>query len=257
MDKNKLVELVNKDLDNIIDVTEKEILQKEMSTNPEAKKYYDEMKTCFTLLARKKTEEYDIDLSDQVISKLRNKKFESRKKIKFQSFLFYFNSPKVRYVGSFALGAIACFIVLSLVYKNTSGDISSTGSGLSGTMGSIETYGDFKEADYVSIDIPEVKATFNSQFLADRVIAKLKIASTEEVKINLGFNQDKLKLYALKPLIQNNDSRIVSAKNLVQIVNKGDNSFLILFNSNQLQEKISIKIFADSKEIYQNLINTH
>jgi hypothetical protein len=245
--------LINKDVDGEITADEKSILEKELNNNADLKEYAAELKNVVRKLNDESRTSYEIDISEEVMNSInQTERLKAvQEKTKLAAIFALFSMSRVRYASVFGLGVIVCFIFLSLFNNNNLNP-----GNISGSMIDADTYPNFENAGNIVIDIPELDGKVNTQVYDDKVLVKVDLASKNEIKLNFNFDETRLQVYAVKPIKQNNQSSFVSANNLVQINNKGGNSYLLMFRNNLSGEKISLKIFSDQNEIYNNLILT-
>ncbi len=250
--------LINKDIDGEITSDEKLILEEELRNNVDLKEYSTELKSVVDKLNAESKLNHDIDVSEEVMNSIyqteRLKTTVKEKKNTLASIYTLFSLSRVRYASVFGLGVIVCFIFLSL-FNNANKNALEPGN-ISGSMIDADTYSNFRNSDNIVIDIPEISGKVSTQSNDDKVLLKVDVSSNQDIKLNFDFDETRIQVYAVKPIKQNNQSSIVSANNLVQINNKGGNSYLLMFRNNTYGEKISLKIFSDNKEVYNNLILT-
>jgi len=245
--------LINKDIDGEITSDEKSLLEEEFKNNADLKEYYVELKNVVGKLNAESKLSYDIDISDEVMNSIQQtERLKTvQEKTKLASIFALFSLSRVRYASVFGLGVLVCFIFLSLFNNETLKP-----GNISGSMIDADTYTNFNSADNIIIDIPEITGKVNTQFSDDKVLVKVDVSSSQPIKLSFNFDETHIQMYAVKPIKQNNESNIISAYNLVQINNMGGNSYLLMFRNNTSGEKISLKIFSDNKEVYNNLILT-
>ncbi len=245
--------LINKDIDGEITAEEKSVLEQELNKNNDLKEYAAELKNVVRKLDDESRTSYEIDISEEVINSInQTERLKAvQEKTKLASIFALFSMSRVRYASVFGLGVVVCFIFLSLFNND-----SLKPGNISGSMIDTDTYGNFNNAGNIVIDMPEISGKVNTQFSDDKVLLKVDVSSNQDIKLSFNFDETRLQVYAVRPLKQNVESSVISANNLVQINNKGGNSYLLMFRNNLSGEKISLKIFSGSKEIYNNLILT-
>lgn len=122
----KYIELMNKEMDNVISEDEKTALHKYLSNNNDAKKYYNELLLTNDYLEALPDPEPSENLKKYIVNSIDFSRYSASDYIKsFWSFLY---RPKFKYAYIFTAGILAGIIIISIFsnsfnYKDTSGTI--------------------------------------------------------------------------------------------------------------------------------------
>jgi len=160
MDKKKLLELINKEIDHEISKKENMELQNFISENEKSKREYLELTNNIKLLNNVEQVPPPADLKQRIINKINFSKYPVMKKSGIKKNVFYL--PKFKLAYSFAAGIIVGIMLLNLFTPNYSTFNQIDSNDLSATIGtqlndSIIDISDYKiESDLVSGKI-EVK----------------------------------------------------------------------------------------------------
>lgn len=173
-------------------------------------------------------------------------------KLTLKTILSYFYSSSGRTVATFGLGVVAGILVITLFFSNSFQD---TGS-VSGTMGGLDNYENFEVADYVQINTTSANGHIAVQYRDEMVITQVNLNSADNVKMTLSFNPDNLKVYSVKPVHVNDESSFNSGRNFINLNNKGESRYMILFRNNLNKDQIQVKITSESGEVNNYSVRT-
>jgi hypothetical protein len=256
MKKDELIELINARIDGEISREQNEALEKELKENQAARQYFDEISGVVDMLKKDSEKKEDIDFSGQIMNSIDKEKYSGSKSESSFWRIFNFSfSDNFRYAAVFSIGALVGLICYATLFKSGTQNFNPKDSEISGTMVDVSRPPNFNKGESVVIDNNGVKANINSYYQNDMIMAEVKVKSDENVSLNFSFNDQNLKVYALKSFNTKAESDIISSKGIVQIQSKGDNTFLMLFkNRNTEKEKIEIKVYSGISMIFNSRI---
>lgn len=255
MKKNELIELINAYIDGVITPGQKAVLDEEIQKDPSAKQYFDEMVSLNDVLLKDSENQKDVDFSREIMNNINKDKYT--KPVKESSFWETFNfafSNNLRYASVFSLGilvGVICYVTM-FTAKNS---VIISDNEISGTMVDISRPPNFSKGEAVTIDNNGVKANIASFFQNDMIMTEIKVKSDENISMNFSFNDQNLKVYALKSFNTKAESNIISGKGIIQISSKGENTFLMLFkNKANTKENIDINVYSGISKIFNSKI---
>lgn len=230
-----LYDLVNKDIAGEISPEEKKILEDELVDNKMAQ------------VLNEKLHELTKGLDEN--TKKRNLRGWK------EFFAAGFSAEKGRPILFFLVGAVLTAFVAGIFnaqFTNLSRNEAA------GTMTNFETYGNFKKGNEISTENSAFRANITSQYSADMIMVQVEVSSPEEIKMEFNIRGSNLSLYGNKILTRNNVGQIISTLDYVQIINKGDNKYLLLFkNEKRNNERINIQVFSGSQLVFDNSLTTN
>ena len=253
MKKNDIIDLINAYVDGVISQEQKTRLDEELKNNPSAKQYYDEIVSLNEILLNDSKSQKEIDFSSEIMKNIDRKKYLQKPKESsfWETFNFSF-SNNLRYAAVFSVGVLVGLICYVTLFQAGS---SVKDNEISGTMVDVSRPPNFSKGETVTIDNLGVKANINSYYQNDMIMTEIKVKSDDNISMNFSFNDQNLKVYALKSLNTRAESNIISGKGIVQISSKGDNTFLMLFkNSGASKEKIEINVYSGISKIFNSRI---
>jgi len=254
MKKNELNELINASLDGVITPEQKAILDDELRNNPSAKQEFDEMAAMNELLLKDSRNQKDVDFSREIMNSINKDKYAAP--VKESSFWNTFNfafSNNLRYASVFSLGLLVGVICYITFFKVSVPGVNE--NEISGTMVDISRPPNFSKGESVIIDNNGVKANIASYYQNDMIMTEIKVKSDDNISMNFSFNDQNLKVYALKSFNTKAESNIVSGNGIIQISSRGENTFLMLFkNKANSKEKIDINVYSGISKIFNSKI---
>jgi len=112
-----------------------------------------------------------------------------------------------------------------------------------------------KPADVIYFDNPGLKSVIDVKYSSQVVEARVEISSLNPVKVAIEFPPNDLRVLNVQNLSITDQSSILSSASFIQIVNVGDNNYIIQwYNKNNLQHEISFKFYQNEMVVYSNVI---
>ncbi len=109
----------------------------------------------------------------------------------------------------------------------------------------------------ININLPELNGSIVPSSSNGVFFVSLNLNSNDEVKINFSFDDNELSIYGLKPISTMKNSGIMGGKNVIQIINNGNNKFMFLLKDKYENEnKIDMQVISGNNIIYSTSINT-
>ncbi|HRI47205.1 MAG: hypothetical protein KF721_06900 [Ignavibacteriaceae bacterium] len=228
-------DLINKELDGIISENEKSELE-------------DILKKDSTLM-----KEYEEIISNSKAEK-KNKSVIETKNF-FQRFWDdLLNSPGLRYSSLIPLGIIIG-VFAHIGYQNYFNSSAINSRDIFGTMADLSTLSGFESGSETIIEQENIHGTITTQLSEEMVIAEVELNITENLKVDITFNQNALTIFGLKPLIQNENSNMNWGGGLIRLEVSGENKYLLFFKKKDNPPKeLRIRIYDDVKTVYENVI---
>ncbi|MCX6234333.1 MAG: hypothetical protein NT175_06350 [Bacteroidetes bacterium] len=123
-------------------------------------------------------------------------------------------------------------------------------SDMAGSMTNIST------AFNLPIYIAGINATITAGYVSqDFLRIEINVQSNDLAQIRLSFNKDQFSLWTLKAVDQNPECRILADYSSVEVINRGENVYLVLLKKlSSLEETIRIEVFSNDMRQYENNI---
>lgn len=228
-------DLINKELDGIISENEKSELEDILKRDSTLMKEYEE------IINNSKTEK-------------KNKSVVETKNF-FQRFWDdLLNSPGLRYSSLIPLGIIIG-VFAHISYQNFFDSSTINSKDIFGTMADFSTISGFESGSETIIEQENIQGTITTQLSEEMVIAEVDLNISENLKVDITFNQNALTIFGLKPLIQNENSNMNWGGGLIRLEVSGENKYLLFFKKKDNPPKeLRIRIYDDVKTVYENVI---
>jgi len=149
----------------------------------------------------------------------------------------------IRYILFFLSGV--CFgALLVLLARESQVEDKPDAEKIRGTVYGSSSYDRMKPADAILIEDGTLTAAINARYSTQVVEARVDLNSTDEIKLLIEFSYNDFRVLNVQNMSGGNQSTILSAGNYVQILNTGDNKFIIQWaNLNQLPHEIVFRFF--------------
>jgi len=186
---NRIIELINCDLDGTISRNEKEKLVSALKISSEAKELYFKMTSLTEGLKAVKAVEPPQELIENIMRMLPDVRIKTVKKPGIiESVTSYFEEvPKFQLAGSFSLGFAAALVLMMLIISPERGNLVSPDA----TMGSIamnETDGEFIEITSKQVQINDNSISISSSRSGSKIklVMSLQEVPSAEIRIKAG-----------------------------------------------------------------------
>jgi hypothetical protein len=129
---------------------------------------------------------------------------------------------------------------------------------MKGTLYDSRSYDQMKTADNLQFENSLVKTIFAVRYSAKIVEIRVDLSSLYSVKATVEFDFNNFEVLNVRNVSVNDQSSAVSAANYIQMINTGDNKFIIqLYNKNSLSHNIRFAIFQNDIPVYQNSVTVN
>ncbi len=223
-----------------------------IKNNDDAGKYYEDLNSIESVLKEGAEIKVNINLKEQIMNEIHRNNEQKVHSVKTDK-LFDRMFPSVRWsiAYAFILGIIIGALVVALVPKKDNlKDIDE--SQLSGSMLNSITGNAFN----LPVEIPGIHMNIIADRLKENYL-KIIVDLQNEIPgmVNLSFNKSGFYLQSIQILEENDECRITSSRNSVQMFNTGENKFIILMKKlSYLPEDINIQVFVDEIMKYENIV---
>ena len=186
---NRIIELINCDLDGTISRNEKDELVSALDKNSEAKELYFKMTSLTEVLKAVEAVEPPVELKENIMRMLPDVRVRTVKKPGIiESITTHFEGvPKFQLAGSFSFGFAAALVLMMLIISPQRGNLVSPDA----TMGSIvlnETDGEFVEIASEQIQINDNSISISSSRSGSKIklYMSLQKVLSDEIRIKAG-----------------------------------------------------------------------
>ena len=251
---NRMVELINCDLDGSISRIEKDELVSALKVNSEAKELYVKMTSLTEGLKAVKAVEPPLELKENIMRMLPDVRTEAVKKPGIiVSITGYFEKvPKFQLAGSFSFGFAAALVLMMIVISPERGNLVSPNA----TMGAIA----LSETDGVFVEIAIKQVQINDNFISissSRSGSKIKLVmSLQEVpsaEIRIKAGSESLGFISFERL-SGSAAALESVDNYVEIKTISSGEWEIMFEEQSTNNKeITVYIENGSSSISETI----
>lgn len=242
--------LIQRYIDNELNVSDKQKVEDLINNNPGAKKYFEDLQSVNNALLEVNEDDKEVDLKDKIMAQINNintQKVYTMNQHSVSKRLL----PNVRWriAYAFIIGLIVGAVVVAVVPRHDKiNDVpeSQLRGSISGNIGS--------EMVSVPVDLPGINLTIKADKLKeDYYKIVLDVFTEEQGMVNLYFNKSAFYLQSIQMLRENTDCRITTNRASAQMYNRGDNVYVLLIKKlNYLEEEISLQVYLDEMLKYEN-----
>jgi hypothetical protein len=224
MIKEKLIELINKDIDGEITPGEKIKLNEYLNSNSEARNLYEELKNTEDLLDCLPDSDPSYNLKKQILNSIDMNRYlksdkNSRVKDFIQKIIF---QTKYKIAFSFTFGLLAGLLIYSFLFSSNptikNGDVLGT-IGLSNT----ET---FKS---IPINISNIMGKLNIQRFDNNMGFDFNLDSPENYDLSLNYNPNKVNFDNIS-FYNKNNIKLDLDNNIIRLSNTGKHDYHLAFS---------------------------
>lgn len=241
---NKYIELMNKEIDNLITVDEKIQLHKYLDSNEAAKEYFDGLLLTNNYLNELPDENPSENIKKRIINSIDFNKYSPKLKSKF-SWNYIFN-PKLKFVYTFAIGLLAGIIIYGVISNYTS---KFNTEDISGTIG-LENK-DVSVLEQIPVNISNISGKIEITNRENKFWLSVNLNSSKNYIFEITYS-DNIKFENLNPELGSTFNCSID-KNLIKISNSGLQQYSILFSHNNLSSaELNLSITQSGKIIYNH-----
>ena len=252
MSKNRYIELINKEVDGLISVPEKQELDRYLDNDPSARTAYDETLRASEMLKQIPDINPSPNLKKYILNSIDPLKYESSDttvpKKSLINRLFDNLNPKVAY--AFTAGVIIGLIIYSVFLTNIVQNHTPDNSKFFGTIG-VPNNVKVQKLEQVPVDIEGVTGIIGFYKYENELWLEIKISNADQVKMTFEFDQSALLFNNYKPLNQSKVN-IENTSGTLFIGDSKDYHYVVMFQQISTDKtNISFRILKESKILYQ------
>ena len=237
------IELMHKEIDNIVSPEEHKKLFHYLETNVEAKNFYMDLVKTSNLLKEIPQVEPPNNLKKEILNSVNWNRYKREKK-DFSLNSFFANwllKPQLKFAYSFALGIIVGVIVYSLFFTSIKIDNQVNTDDLYGTIGLKEPT-QLKELQQIPIDLDDLHGKIYLKQFKNFIVFDINLHSKLPSELSLEYESPS---YQFQGFHQSGDNNISLEKgnNFVKVSNLQNANYQIFFNNDtQKPNPIDLKI---------------
>lgn len=175
----KYIELMNRDIDNIISASDRDFLNRYLESNAEANSIYQELIETENLLDRIPEREPSESLKQRILNSIDFNKYAARKK---KGVFEYFTNT---FTASFALGFAASIILLSIVLITSNFNFSSISNTL-GTMGVNES----EQMQSVNVSLKDITGKVNFSRNDNQFVVSINLDLIKDCSVSIEYYEN-------------------------------------------------------------------
>jgi len=248
---NRIKQRLQQYLDGELSPDKKKQVQELMEHDSGVKDYYEKLIATDRMLQEDAAAVATVDMEKEIIGHLnRSQGLSQVGTDRERWFGFIPASPQWTLLPALVLGILIGFFIFSPVLKKKHLKDLSTME-LAGTM-----TGHATGAFALPINLAGVNATINADYIgSDFLRINLHIQSEQESQIRMSFNKDQFNVWNMKAVNPTDESRILADYQSVAIINRGDNTYLVLLKKlNDAEEPLKVEVFYDDMLQYQTVV---
>jgi hypothetical protein len=242
---NKYIELMNKEIDNVITSDEKIKLHEYLSSNAAAKEYFNELLLTNQYLDELPDRNPSENLKKQILNSINFDKYSPKIKSKF-SWRYIF-SPKLKLAYTFAVGLIAGLIIYGVINNYTNNSLNVDDA--YGTIG-LENK-NTTVLENLSLNYDELAGKIEVTNQGDNFWLNVDLNSAQKFNLLVTY-PDNIKFESIQP----EPSSIFNCaidKNIIKTSDSGKQYYRLLFSQNRLSSAVlNVKITQLGKIIYDH-----
>lgn len=236
MKNQLLIELTNKFIDKEL-TSDNQLVLNDLLKDPDNKKYFESMVNAIDKLKRCKTPEQYIDIKNQLMSKISQRRKENIMEKILEGLSSVFIGSKYGYAVSFGLGGLVVGLLLFIQPANYHVD----DTFLKGVMASP----DYDKTYY--LEEQGFTGAVNIKYSQDMVLIDVNLKTNENIDCELNYDKTRFALFGVKPLSNNEGSKFASHGNSVRLSNLDSNQYLVFLRYLQKNDsKVHVSFYSGS-----------
>lgn len=237
------IELMHKELDDIISPEEHEKLFHYLETNNEAKNLYQDLVKTSNLLKEIPEVEPPKNLKADILNSINWNRYKHKKRNFSLHSIFadWMLKPQLKFAYSFAIGIIAGVIIYSLFSTSIKMGNQVNTDDLYGTIG-LKDPADLKELQHIPLDLDELQGDIYLKQFKNFIVFDINLHSKLASELFLGYESPS---YQFQGFHQSSDNNIFleEGNNFVRVSNLENANYQIFFNRDtQKPTPIDLKI---------------
>jgi len=247
----KYVELIHKDIDKTISVSEKDLLDKYLRLHPEAFAVHQELSETEELLDKLPDNDPSVSLKQRILNSIDfNRYAHKEKKSIASSIATAFSRPRRKVTTSFAFGMVLGMIIISIIFYASYYNNSSELNNVFGTIGLSES----EVFESVAVNSMDIAGKIDISKVANHYEIYVNLKSSKLYTLQMEFDQAKLKIDNLS-LAELNNIQIEKGSGFIKFIESDNSPYSLLFSAKELHpNKIALKIFRDNGKLFEREI---
>ena len=217
----KYIELINKEIDNLITKDEKIELHHYLSANESANEYYNELLQTNEYLNHIPDREPSENLKKQILNSIDFNKYPA--KTATNSFLKFFSIPKMKIAYTFAAGLMVGIIAFSLI-SNSSNYVNPNDE--FGTIGIENT--EAKLIKVIPVNLSNISGNIELKNLKNDFLFNVDLNSSQKIDITITYPSN-MELQDFKPGLVNN-IELSKGENFIKATNSVFHQYKVLLS---------------------------
>jgi hypothetical protein len=249
----KILELINKDIDKTISLSEKDLLQKYINNDPEVNSTYHEMLETEKLLDKLPENDPSVSLKQRILNSINYDLYAKKHKVSFVDHVVdLFSVSNRKFATSFAFGLITGFIVLAAIFYSYYSDKPFKEDNVVGTMGISES----KIVESIPINLAE--SDISGQMIvsksSDKYFLDINIESKNDFSLQINVDPKSITIDNFS-LNKPNDFNIEKELGSIKINGSQNSNYSLAFSlKDSVAKNINIKILSHDNKLYQKEI---
>jgi hypothetical protein len=235
-------------IDGELSPDRKSYVEELLKRDPEAKSYYEVLLKVDEMLKEDAASRESIDMEHVILSQIQQTKQTGIPyPVKKHWTEIIWPSPQWGIGYALVLGILLGVFILSPFLKIRNWK-SAPDSELAGSMASLST------AFNLPINLPGITASITAGYASENFLRiEVNVQSDDLTQIRMTYDRDQFSLWTLKAIDQNPECGILADYGSVEVINKGENSYLVLLRKlSGLEENIRIEVFSNNVRQYDN-----
>ena len=265
MAKLNYLELIHQEIDGANSPKESAELGRYLAENPERQNLYNDFLAMSKALQEFEELEPSPNLKKRILNAIQTDKYAIKSPssaVQTPGFLQSLASAisakaNLKYAYAFSLGVLGGMLVYSLLIEGIQKNVSFDNSDLYGTLRQRMASHSFETADFLEINLNEVRGTVKSKVSSSLVVAELHFATPKEIDLVLDFDENDLGFNSFMKLKSNASHPMSVHENSLKLVHLGDNQYVVAFtNKTEAATPMRIKIFSEGVLLHEQTILT-
>jgi len=248
MINKKIERLIIRYIDGDVTPSEKLFIEKALNEDGEVSKYYEKMKKLDEILTENATQTESVDLKNEILDEIHRSEAKGAQRRRGNIWEKLAPTTGWRIAYAFVMGIIIGFLLFSPIFKpKQASDI------LDQEVGTIYDM-ESKVAFTLPINITGVTADVSAHYLAnDFIKIAVELNSVKQIKTKFSYNKNNFEIWNLRIAKEHAECNIISGYNYVEIINTGENSYIVLLKKlNDLEDEIKLEMFSFEGLLYED-----
>ncbi len=254
MIEKRIVELMNGEIDGANSREESLELKRYLDTHPEAKRYYEDLKTVTHMFDQAEELTPPPDLRETILTSIFEREGGEERRNVFTSILAGLRATfSRRYAYSFTVGIIAGILLFALFswivpWRQPAEDLDNLlGTITTGNLREVTTVGP------IDFHFPSVTGSARVRYTEDRILAAIQLSAKSEIQV-LFHHDENVRFEGLRSLKSCNHEMRVTGEE-TELSHIGICEYIIVFEDvHRSHPQIGFKIFADGNLLFERSI---